>query len=105
MSSACSHATNGGIEQEAAYFDAAAQVTGRVAAAPLNRFAELYVLAAECCSLALNLGGALHGPEQHEGGGDISLADRDPVVAQHQHVLVAQARQHAAALVGVESRS
>ena len=59
-------------------------------------------LARELVRLALDLRGPLDHPEEHERGGNIALADRDAVVAQHQHVAVAEARQHARTLVGVQ---
>ena len=98
-----SHAANGGIEHEPSHSDAAAQVGDRITAAPLDRFAQGNVLAAEGGRLALNLRRALHRPEQRESRGDIALADRDPMVAEHQHVLVAEACQHPAAFLGIQS--
>ena len=55
---------------------------------------------ADC--LALDFGRALHGPQQREGRWNVALADRDSMIAQHQHMFVAEARQHAAALLGVQ---
>src|SRR5260221_3245424 len=94
---------DGRIEPEAGYSDAGAQVGDRVAAALLDRFAEEHILAAHRGRLALNFSRALDGPQQREGRRDIALADRDSVVPEDQHVLVAEAGQHAAALVGIES--
>ena len=93
---------HGRIEYEARDLDPGAEILRAAAALLPYRVGDLDVLAADLIRPALDLGGTLYDPEQGEGARNIALADRDPIVAQDEDVLVAEACQHPRTLVGVQ---